>query len=230
MKTPRSAASRKRQVLIVDDHPLLRDGLARLINCQADLAVCGEAGTARAALTGAAKFKPDIAIVDISLPDRDGIALIKELHARHPAIPVLVLSMHSEQIYAERALRAGARGYTMKREPAVNHLRAIRQVLAGELAISSSIAAGIVNQMASANKRTPGKSLTNRELSVIRLLSEGQNYREIAVHLKLSTKTVESHRTNICKKLGLRGAAELLRQSASIAQCDLHPATLLAKR
>ena len=221
MKTLKHSLPHKKQVLIVDDHPLLREGLACLINRQADLAVCGEADNAQAALVAAAIRKPDLMVVDVSLPGRDGIDLTKELRTRYPKLPVLVFSMHDEAVYAERALRAGARGYVMKRDPTERHLRAIRRVLAGEIVASSAVVAQLARQLTTTGGLVPVKLLSDRELEIFRLFGEGRNRRLIATALHLSIKTIETHRANICRKLGLRGAVELRRHATEFVQAEI---------
>jgi len=213
MRTPKPPADRKKTVFIVDDHPLLREGLRRTIDQQSDLAVCGEAGNGQEALAAVEKLHPDLVLVDISLPGRDGIELTKELRARCPTLPVLVLSMHDESVYAERALRAGARGYVMKCEPMETHLDAIRKMLAGELAFSSHIVTGLIQRAAQSGSLSPMVLLSDRELEIFRLFGEGRTRVEIADNLRLSIKTIESHRANIRRKLGVRTAAELLQRA-----------------
>ena len=223
MKTTKLAAPCKKKVLLVDDHPLLREGLARLINRQPDLAVCGEASTASEALAAVAKHKPDLALLDISLPGTDGFALTKELLARRATLPVLIFSMHDEAVYAERALHAGARGYVMKREPTETCLQAIRQVLAGKIAVSHAVTAQLAHKITTRGSRSTVQLLTDRELEIFHLLGAGRNRHEIAADLHVSTKTVEAHRANICKKLNLHGAAELLRQATVFVHTESRP-------
>jgi len=204
----------RKRVLIVDDHPMMRQGLAQLINSEPDLTVCCEADTARQAFDSVTQGKPDLALIDISLPDRNGIELIKDLHALHPGIPLLVVSMHDESLYAERVLRAGARGYILKQEGGRKLMQAIRQVLAGQIYVSEKMAAHIL-EMFSGRSRAGGGSalgrLTDREFEVFQLIGQGKGTRESAGHLRLSVKTVEVHRFNIKEKLGLKSATDLLR-------------------
>jgi len=209
----------------VDDHPLLREGLARLINRQPDLLVCGEAGSAPEALAAVTKYKPDIALVDVSLPGPDGFALTKMLQVRHSKLPVLMFSMHDEAVYAERALQAGARGYIMKREPTEDCLHAIRQVLAGAIAISRAVTNQLAHRLSTAGSRSPIDQLSNRELEIFQLFGAGRACREIATALHLSIKTIEAHRANICQKLGLHGTPDLLRQATFFMQDERHPPT-----
>src|SRR5687767_3863234 len=192
----------KKKVLLVDDHPIVRERLGELIAHEEDLEVCGEAEDARGALQAAEASKPDIAIVDISLKDSYGIELIKDLKERHPDLPVLVVSMHEESMYAERALRAGAKGYLNKQEATKKVIPAIRQVLAGQVFVSDAMAAGLLQKVATgrASATQGGKPidvLTDRELEIFQLLGEGKSAREIGKTLKISVKTVEAHREHI---------------------------------
>lgn len=216
MKRKPAPNSRKRNVLIVDDHPLLRDGLAKVINQQLDLAVCGEAADARAGLAAAAKLRPDVVIADLTMDEGNGLDLIKDLHLRQPGLPVLVLSMHHENLYAERAVRAGARGYVMKREPVAAVLAALRKVLAGQMALSEEIVLRMLDAPARARKAaaSPAEVLSDRELEVFRLLGQGSGTRQIAEKLRLATSTVESYRAGIKQKLGLARATELVARAA----------------
>ena len=217
MKKKTAPASRKRNVLIVDDHPLLRDGLARVINQQPDLAVCGEAADARAGLAAAAKLRPDVVIADLTMDEGNGLDLIKDLHLRQPGLPVLVLSMHHENLYAERAVRAGARGYVMKREPVAAVLAALRKVLAGQMALSDAIVRRLLDAPARVRKSaaaSPAEVLSDRELEVFRLFGNGMGTRPIAKQLHLAVSTVESYRSGIKQKLGISGATELVARAA----------------
>ena len=217
MKTTPAPNSRKKKVLIVDDHPLLRDGLAKVLNQQPDLTVCGEAADARSGLAAAARLRPDVVIADLTMDEGNGLDLIKDLHARFPNLPVLVLSMHHENLYAERAVRAGARGYVMKREPVGRLLAALRKVLAGHVALSEEI----VRRLLVAPERgreesadSPAEVLSDRELEVFRLFGNGMGTRAIAAKLRLAVSTVESYRSGIKQKLGLAGATELVARAA----------------
>lgn len=206
----------KTRVVLVDDHPMIRQGLAGLINEEPNLVVCGEAGSSRQAMELISAVKPDLALVDISLDERDGIELIKEVRAQHPEVRLLVLSMHDESIYAERALRAGARGYVMKAEAAATVMTAIHRVLSGKIYTSEKVAEQLLHRVTTgpANARSttsPVEKLSDRELQIFNLLGEGVRVREIATQLYISIKTVESHRVNIKTKLGLKTSAELLR-------------------
>ena len=217
MKTCKERPSVRRKVLIVDDHPLVRDGLAKVINQQADLTVCGEAADAPGGLAALAKCRPDVAIVDLSLDEGNGLDLIKDIHARQSRLPILVLSMHHENLYAERAVRAGARGYVMKREPVAKVIDALHKVLAGHMALSEEMVSrmlGTSGAGAGAPPASPAALLSDRELEVFRLLGEGLGTRQIAARLHVAASTVETHRANIKQKLNLRTATELITAAA----------------
>jgi DNA-binding NarL/FixJ family response regulator len=208
-----SGAPRKR-ILLVDDHPLMREGVAQWIRRASDLEVCGEAETAAAAMTAIEKLKPDLVLTDISLPGRSGIELIKDLQVQHPKVPVLVLSMHDESLYAGRALRAGARGYLMKRAGGERLVQGIREVLAGRIAVTPDMATLLLEEYSGRHPRSgrsPLPHLTDREFEVFQLLGEARSNREIAAQLHLSPKTVETHRLNLMRKLKARNTAELMR-------------------
>jgi DNA-binding NarL/FixJ family response regulator len=205
-------ASRKHRVLVVDDHPIVRQGLALLINREPDLVVCGEAEEAGSAAEAIATLNPDIVILDISLGGPDGLELLKQVRARDADLPVLVLSMHDEAIYAERALRAGANGYIMKQEATDLVLVAIRRILAGQVYVPDQVASRMLGQFVRGSvpgPRPPLAGLSDRELEVFRLIGEGSSTREIAEGLHLSVKTVESYQAHIKEKLALRNAREL---------------------
>jgi DNA-binding NarL/FixJ family response regulator len=208
--------SQKIKVLLVDDHPLVREGLVNLISQQADFQICGEAGNEPQALELIRTAQPDVAIVDISLESGSGIELIKSIKAMFPAVTVLVLSMHDESLYAERALRAGARGYVMKREAAKKVIQAIRCVLAGQLYVSDKIAALMAEKFVKgrlAAIASPIEQLSNRELEVFQLIGLGHNTRQIADHLHVGFKTVQAYCARIKEKLKLANATELLREA-----------------
>jgi DNA-binding NarL/FixJ family response regulator len=208
-----AAANRKKRLLVLDDHPMMREGLAQLINHERDLTVCGEAGTGREAVELASKVSPDLVLADISLPDKNGLEVIKELRAFQPGLSVLVISMHDESLYAERALRAGARGYVMKQEGGKKLMEAIRQVLAGKIYLSEKMSTKLLESFSGGaeNSRTPIENLTDREFEVLQLIGQGKGTREIANLLHLSGKTVEAHRANLKRKLSLKGGADLVR-------------------
>ena len=206
----------KHRVFLVDDHPIVRAGLTSLINRESDLIVCGEAEDAPGAIQLIPSSIPDILIVDLSLKGPDGIDLIKDLHLRCPSLPVLVLSMHDESVYAERALRAGARGYIMKQQATENVLVALRRILEGEIYVSDNVAKIMLQRYVGATGATPSTSvegLTDRELEVFRLIGEGHSTRAIAEALHISLKTVESYKAHIKEKLSLGNASELIRRA-----------------
>lgn len=206
----------KTRVLLVDDHPILRRGLAQLINQEADMTVCGEAEDAPRAFEAVSTLLPDVAVVDISLKGGNGIELIKNVKARFPDLPILVLSMHDESLYAERALRAGGLGYIMKEEAIGQVLVAIRQVLLGEIFLSDKMKAKMLQQLANGKAKTfvsPIEHLTDRELEVFRLIGEGRSTRQIAGELHLSVRTVEAYREYIKSKLNLKNATELVQHA-----------------
>jgi DNA-binding NarL/FixJ family response regulator len=206
----------KAKVLLVDDHPLVREWLATLINQQSDLQVCGETDSAPKALQLIGVMNPDIAIVDISMEGGSGLELIKNIKASHPSIMTIVLSMHDEKLYAERALRAGARGYIMKREATKGVLQAIRCVLGGKLYLSDKMAMDMAEKFVDGR---PGKqdsvaeNLSDRELEVFQLLGRGLASRQIAEEMHVSIKTVQAFQARIKEKLGLSTATELLREA-----------------
>ena len=200
-----------KRILIVDDHPMIREGLRTLISREPGLIVCGEAETAADALKATAELDPDLVLVDIGLPGRNGLELIKDLRAFHPALPILVLSMHDELLWAERVLRAGARGYVMKREAGPVMVQAIRQVLANQLCVSDKISARILESFAGHRvESSPLGLLSDREFEVFELIGRGKSTAEIAGDLHLSTKTVEAHRAKIKEKLELKTMPELI--------------------
>ena len=227
--SPESVEPEKKRVLLVDDHPILRQGLANVLNAQAHLTVCGEAHGRADAITAAERLKPDLALVDLSLRSGDGIELIKDLRVRLPGTLTLVLSMHDETIYAERALRAGARGYVMKQEKLDRLLLAIGRVLSGAIYVSDQVAAHAVQRMAVGSGAGSGENaeetvnsyvgrLTDRELQVFRLIGQGLGTRLIAENLHLSRKTIDSHREHIKAKLGLRDGSELIQRAIQWAR------------
>lgn len=210
----RNGTKAKSKILLVDDHQIVRDGLGQLIRGEADLAVCGEAASAEEAVSAVTRLKPDLAIVDITLGGVNGIELIKNLKAVRPSLPVLVLSMHDESHYAERALRAGASGYVMKREARAHIMEAIRTVLSGGDYVSDRMQKSIVHQYlhgVGSKETSPIDLLSDREVEVLNLLGSGLSSKDIAHRLHLSQKTVDSHRTHLKEKLNLKGAQELVR-------------------
>jgi len=215
MSAQKSSSSRtKKRLLILDDHPMMREGLAQLINNEPDLTVCAEAGTGQQAIELANKSKPDLLLADISLPDKNGLEVIKQLHEFQPGLSVLVISMHDESLYAERAIRAGARGYIMKQEGGKKLMEAIRAVLAGKIYVSENISAKMLEALSGGGRdanRSALQNLSDREFEVLELLGSGKGTSEIAQQLHLSTKTVEAHRANIKRKLDLKTGPELVR-------------------
>jgi DNA-binding NarL/FixJ family response regulator len=214
MATKKAATNRKapRKIFIVDDHPMMRMGLAEFLNKQPGLTVCGEAGSAQEALAAIGHLNPDLVVVDISLPDKNGIELVKDVVAMHPELPAIVHSMHDEMIYAERALRAGARGYLMKHEGGIKLAEAIRQVLEGRICVSDRMSAKILAIFSghrNTSESSPVENLSDREFEVFQLVGEGLGTEEIANRLHLSDKTVEVHRVNIKRKLRIATAREL---------------------
>ena len=217
LTTPdRAAQSTKKNVLVVDDHPLLRQGLALLINQQQDMQVCGEAEEAHAAMQAVTQCRPDIMILDISLNGPDGLELLKSIRASDPDLPVLILSMHDEAIYAERALRARANGYIMKQEATEKVLVAVRRILNGELYLSDRMSNKMLQHYiggAPSMIQSRISSLSDRELEVFCLIGEGRATREIAEELHLSIKTVETYQAHIKEKLALRSGRELIQHA-----------------
>ena len=206
----------KSKIFLVDDHPLVRESLTSLINQQDDMTVCGEAEDSPQALRDILRGEPDVAIVDISLKNGSGMELIRSLKARAARVAVIVLSMHDEKIYAERAIRAGARGYVMKRESTRRIITAIRQVLDGRLALSEQVAAGFAEKFIngrSAVSESPLEDLSDRELEVFNLLGRGFETRQVAETLNVSIKTVQAYCARIKQKRKLSTATELLREA-----------------
>jgi DNA-binding NarL/FixJ family response regulator len=204
----------KQRILIVDDHPMMREGLAQLVDHEPDLCVSGQADSAAQALESVNHQAPDLVLLDISLPDRSGLELIKDLHALHPQLPILVVSMHDESIYAERVLRAGGRGYIMKQEGGKMLMQAIRQVLNGQVYVSEKMSAKILELFSgrrAEKAQSPVEHLSDREFEVFQLIGQGQGTRQIAQRLRLSVKTVEVHRANIRRKLELASGNGLVR-------------------
>jgi len=208
--------TKKSRVLVVDDHPVVRHGLALMINREPDLVVCGEAEDAVTAMQSIGTCKPDILVVDISLTGPDGLDLVKDVRTRYPYLPVLILSMHDESIYAERALRAGAQGYIMKQEATEKVIVALRRILSQEIYVSERIANRMLQRYIggpAAERPSSIADLTDRELEVFRLIGEGHSTRQIAEELHISVKTVESYQAHIKEKLSLRNARELVQHA-----------------
>jgi DNA-binding NarL/FixJ family response regulator len=211
-----SVQTKKCRVLLVDDHPIVRQGLALLIDREGDLSVCGEADGAHSAFHAIETLRPDVVVLDISLSGPDGLDVLKEIRMKTASLPVLILSMHDESIYAERAMRAGANGYIMKQEATEKVLVAIRRILQGEVYLSDRLTNTMLQQYVrgvSPTKMSPLVSLTDRELEVFRLIGEGHGTRQIADELHLSVKTIESYQAHIKEKLALRNARELVQHA-----------------
>ena len=204
----------KSHVFVIDDHPLVREGLTNLINAQDDLVVCGEAEDSAQAIAGMVKTRPDVALIDISLQNESGLELVKHLATQFPKVALIVISMHDETLYAERALRAGARGYVMKREASKNVLSSIRRVVEGGVFVSERVASRIAMKAAARRKaaeRSPVERLSDRELEIFRLLGQGRSPSQIASDLNLSLKTVQAYCARAKEKFGVRSLTELLR-------------------
>lgn len=206
----------KTRILIVDDHPTFRLGLSQALGLEDDFEVVGEAESTAAAVSMLETFTPDVVLTDISMPGENGIDLIRQLTDRWPNLPVLVLSMHNEVLFAERALRSGARGYLIKQEPPTNIVAGIRKVLTGEIAVSDQLASRLLQwtlQGTASKEDTPNllASLSNRELEIFQMLGQGHSSSEIAKILQISVKTVDTHRAHIKRKVGANSAHELLR-------------------
>ena len=205
--------NRKTRIFIVDDHPIVRQGLAELINHEEDLKVCGQAEDAPEALGIIKETRPNMVIVDISLKETSGMELIKDIKVLYPNLPVLALSMHDESLYAERALRAGAKGYIMKAEATENVITAIRKILSGQIYVSDKMAAKMVRKLVGGGPDVGVSAierLSDRELEVFHLIGQGFGTRQIAERLHLSVKTIETYRAHIKEKLNLADANELL--------------------
>ncbi len=233
VQRPRPAARRaapatrgeppRKRVFLVDDHPMMLDGMRRLIDSEPGFVCCGGAKSAEEAVGEIPKCQPDLVITDITLPKRNGLELIKDLTAMHPDLPVFVYSMHDESFYAERALRAGARGYLMKEAGSEKMLEAIRYVLAGEISVSPAMASKILKVFSAPQARgshSPVQSLTDREFDVFQLIGQGKSTKEVAAQLHLSHKTVAVHRGHIKEKLGLSSSAELVHQAIRWAEAS----------
>lgn len=210
---PPSGAAPKR-IFVVEDHPISREGVIRAIDEESDLTVCGHSDSAHKAFSAISRLKPDLALIDLTLPGRSGIELIKDLHAAWPEIPLLVVSMHDELLFAERALRAGARGYVMKHEDTKTVIGAIRHVLGGGVFVSPRMSDRILQNLSGGRARSVGspiERLTDREFEVLQLIGRGLGTKEIARHLHLSAKTIAVHKTRIKRKLKLTTTTEVIR-------------------
>ncbi len=205
--------SEKSHIFIVDDHAMFREGLRQLIDREPDLAVCGDAAEADEALEGISKLKPDLVIVDISLSGTSGIDLIKAIKSEYEDLPVLVVSMHDESLYAERALRAGAMGYVMKQEPAKTVKAAVRKVLGGDMHLSERMSSSVIAKFmrgTDALPPSPLEKLSDRELEVFRMLGLGKGVRQIADEMNVSIPTINSFRNRIKEKLQLKSSTEVM--------------------
>ncbi len=208
-----AAKATRRRILLVDDHPMTREGLAANINRQGDMEVCCEASNPAEAMSALSKLKPDLMVTDMTMPGRSGIEFLKDVHAMMPELPMLVLSMHDEMLYAERALRAGARGYLMKDAGSAKVLEVIRLILSGQSYVSPLMSARILDAMTGRRPRgstSPIEKLSDREFEVFRLLGSGKSTKEVALALNLSPKTVDVHRGRIKEKLQLKDAPSLI--------------------
>jgi DNA-binding NarL/FixJ family response regulator len=213
-KNPKCDVPDAKRIVIVDDHPLFRKGLEQLIHSDGAFAICGEASSAPEAMDVIRKLDPDLAIVDLSLPGANGIELIKNIRAEFPKLPILVLSMHDESLYALRALRAGAEGYVMKHEAMANVIHAIHDVFNGRPYLSPAMAAQVITKFAhgaSEGETDAVDRLSDRELEILELIGKGNDVRQIAKLLHLSPKTVETHRAHIKDKLDLKNSREVAR-------------------
>jgi DNA-binding NarL/FixJ family response regulator len=208
-----TSTATKRRIFVVDDHPVFRHGIVKLVNSDPELMVCGEAENAAAAIQALRETQADLVILDVSLSGTNGIELAKQLRAEHPSLFLLVVSMHDESLYALRALRAGAQGYLMKREGTTHLSEAIRRILAGEVYVSANFSEQLLYQAAQVpgpQQKSPLDALTDREMEVLQLLGQGQSTRRIADELHLSPKTIETHRLHIKEKLGFKHSNELV--------------------
>jgi len=215
------SAPAKTRVLVVDDHPLFRDGLVQLINRQRDLICCGQAGNSAAALAALKAHRPEFLILDLRLGQEDGLEMVKSCKAQFPSIAILIISQFDEAIYAERALRAGARGYLMKEEATEEVIKAIRSILDGELYVSRKMSVVVLHKLLTQQPQSASsgvESLTDRELQVFQFLGSGCSTRQIADSLHLSVKTIETYRENLKHKLNLVSGVELVRHARGWVQ------------
>ncbi len=218
---PSAPSSDKKRILLVDDHAVVREGAALWINQTPDLEVCGTAGQSRDAISTIEQLSPDVVITDIGMPGRDGLELTKDIKARWPALPVLIFSVHDETLYAGRALRAGARGYSNKNAGAEALLESIRTILRGRMAFSAETTTQLLEESSGRpSPVNPLGGLSDREFEVLRCFGMGQTNQEVAVSLGLSAKTVETHSLNIRKKLSLRSPADLIRHAVHLCSVE----------
>lgn len=224
--TIEQAAPAKSRIFLVDDHEMFREGLRQLIEREQDMTVCGDAADATAALGGIEASNPDLVIVDISLGGASGIDLIKTIKTKYEDLPVLVVSMHEESLYSERALRAGAMGYVMKHEPSKTVKKAIRKVLDGDLFLSEKMAGSMVAKLirgSSEQFSSPLEMLSDRELEVFRMLGQGKSVRLIAEEMNVTVPTVNSFRNRIKEKLQLKSSTEVMLQAIQWVQDQKTP-------
>ena len=217
------AKNKKVRILLVDDHPIMRRGLAELINLEKDLVVCAEADSIQTALELIKRHEPHVALVDLSLKNESGLELIKDIKARFPEVLILVLSMHDELFYAERVLRAGAKGYVMKQQATDLVLVAIRRILGGEVYLSDFMSSKVLRNFTGKKTEKAGSSvdqLSDRELEVFRLIGTGLGTRQIAERLSRSVKTVETYREHIKLKLDLKDSSELVQNAIQWSQSN----------
>jgi len=225
---PKKSRPKKKQVYLVDDHPIVRQGLIKLIEQEKGLEVCGESGSVAEALAALKKLSPDVILVDISLEESNGLELIKQVDDLGLQIPMLVLSMHDESLYAEHALRAGASGYVMKQAAANTLIQAIEKVLEGEIYVSKSMSSQMLKmafRSGGDDTRTGTESLSMRELEVFESIGRGHSTREIAEQLHLSVKTIETYRAHIKDKLQLRSGTELMQHAIHWVETESHRRT-----
>jgi len=212
----RPVAEARKQILIVDDHPIVREGLVQQLNREPDLMVCAEASNAAQAISAVVEHQPDLVLVDLNLPGRGGLELIRDIRALRPKLPMLVLSMHDESVFAERVLRAGGRGYLSKEAAGEQLLKAVRRVLAGEIYVSHTVSTRLLDSLSGrpcARTVSPVEQLTDRELEIFTLIGQARETKEIARRLNVSGKTVEAHRAAIKRKLKLQTGPELTRHA-----------------
>jgi DNA-binding NarL/FixJ family response regulator len=210
------APGARKRILLVDDHPMMRAGLAQLINKQPDMEICSEAGTPAEAMSALSASNSDLLLTDLTMPGRSGLEFIRDIHALHPDLPILVVSMHDELLHAERVLRAGARGYIMKEAGGEKLLAAIRQVLSGQAYVSEKMSATLLDKLSGRKPRgssSPIEKLSDREFEIFQLIGQGRSTRDIAKQLHLSPKTVDVHRGHIKEKLELKDATSLVRHA-----------------
>ncbi|MDB6074565.1 MAG: two component transcriptional regulator, LuxR family [Verrucomicrobiaceae bacterium] len=218
-----SPSTARARVLVVDDHPIFRAGLMGLVAQETDLTVCGEAHNAAQALAAIDVVKPDLVLLDMGLPDKSGLELLKDIRVMHPSLSVLIISMHDESLYAERVLRAGGRGYIMKQEGPEKILKAIRKVLSGKVYVSDETSAAILDGMSGVRAQdtsTLVSKLTDREFEILTLIGQGKDAPDIAKQLHLSIKTVDTHRMHIRDKLSLKSNSELIHYAVRWSSAD----------